>query len=187
VNWQQVQRLRVLGRGGVPALRDLLERWPQVRWLLDVKQFSAVPALVEILQSTGATDRVCLGGTWQEVLGHARGGLSADVTTALGWRAAASLLAGCAPGTSQARFVHLPFHVCYGRVPSRRLVRRARQRGLRVVVWGATTTAQMQRLLDDGVDGIITDRIDILRETLLSRGQWQAGHPVHAGGPDHDG
>jgi glycerophosphoryl diester phosphodiesterase len=31
----------------------------------------------------------------------------------------------------------------------------------------------MHELLDRGVDGIITDRTDILRDVLISRGQWR--------------
>jgi glycerophosphoryl diester phosphodiesterase len=32
--------------------------------------------------------------------------------------------------------------------------------------------AEMTRLLDLGVDGIMTDRADILRDLLVARGQW---------------
>jgi glycerophosphoryl diester phosphodiesterase len=31
----------------------------------------------------------------------------------------------------------------------------------------------MNRLLDAGVDGLITDRTDLLRDVLIKRGQWR--------------
>jgi glycerophosphoryl diester phosphodiesterase len=34
------------------------------------------------------------------------------------------------------------------------------------------TVAEMNRLLDMGVDGIITDRPDLLKEVLVERGVW---------------
>jgi glycerophosphoryl diester phosphodiesterase len=34
--------------------------------------------------------------------------------------------------------------------------------------------AEMTRLLDLGVDGIMTDRADVLRDLMISRGQWRS-------------
>lgn len=45
----------------------------------------------------------------------------------------------------------------------------ARELGLRVVPWTVNTTADMERLLELGVDGMTTDRPDVLRELLESR------------------
>jgi glycerophosphoryl diester phosphodiesterase len=44
--------------------------------------------------------------------------------------------------------------------------------GVRVVTWTVDEPDVMRRLLDAGVDAIITDRPDVLREVLVSRGQW---------------
>jgi glycerophosphoryl diester phosphodiesterase len=61
-----------------------------------------------------------------------------------------------------------------GRLPvhSERVIARAHELGIRVVVWTVDDPVTMRSLLDMGVDGIITDRPDVLREVLIGRGQW---------------
>ncbi len=44
--------------------------------------------------------------------------------------------------------------------------------GKHVHIWTIDDPDEMERLLDAGVDGIFTDRIDLLRDVLVARGQW---------------
>ena len=53
-----------------------------------------------------------------------------------------------------------------------RFVAAAHRRGLPVHVWTIDDPAEMERLLDLGVDGIMTDRPAVLKEVLVRRGQW---------------
>lgn len=57
-------------------------------------------------------------------------------------------------------------------VVDRRFVRAAHARGLQVHVWTVNEPQRMHRLLDLGVDGIMTDHIDTLRKVLEDRGTW---------------
>jgi glycerophosphoryl diester phosphodiesterase len=199
--WPQLQQLVVLNRGRIPRVDDLLRAWPDVHWMLDVKEPAALPALVEIVSEARAAHRICLGGTWDSVLAQARAHLGPQVSTALGWRSVTALLTGTPHRVGAATFAHIPLHLGARRLPTPRLLERARERGLRVIVWGAATGPEMQRLIDEGVDGIITDRTDLLRDALVAHGEWrkrgsnhlramqtggglralgQAANPVHA-------
>lgn len=58
------------------------------------------------------------------------------------------------------------------RIVTPRFLNLAHRVGLSVQVWTINDPADMHRLLDAGVDGIITDRADLLRDVLHERGQW---------------
>ena len=59
------------------------------------------------------------------------------------------------------------------RVLTPALLRAAHGAGLEVHVWTVNERADMERLLDLGVDGLITDRADVLKDVLLERGLWR--------------
>jgi glycerophosphoryl diester phosphodiesterase len=57
-------------------------------------------------------------------------------------------------------------------VVDRRFVDAAHRRGLQVHVWTIDDRAEMERLVDLGVDGLMTDRPAVLKELLTTRGLW---------------
>ena len=57
-------------------------------------------------------------------------------------------------------------------VVTRRLVDTAHRYGKQVHVWTIDDPGMMRRLLDLGVDGLVSDRIDVLKDVLVERGQW---------------
>lgn len=62
------------------------------------------------------------------------------------------------------------------RVPvlSQRVIEFAHALGLRVIAWTVDDPSVIDTLLlDRGVDGVITDRPDVLRERLVARGEWE--------------
>jgi len=174
LSWADVRGLRVDGVAAVPRLEDLLTAWPEVRWVIDVKQTSALVPLVQVLRRTHAAARICLSGPWEGWLEEAAASLGPDVSTAVGWSSLPRIVAGGRPGGRSARYLHLPLRLGEWRVPSARLVQRAHDQGLRALVWGVHGSLEMHQLLDDGVDGIITDRPDVLRAVLVGRGAWRA-------------
>ena len=68
--------------------------------------------------------------------------------------------------------VQVPTHFRGIAVVTPRLIRAAQARGIKVQVWTVDERAEMERLLDMGVDGLMSDRPTLLRQVLAERGQW---------------
>lgn len=164
----------------VPTLEGVLQGYPGSCFTVDVKVAAAVEPVVEVIQRVGAAARVCVAGAWDGTLERLAESVGPDLSVALGWRALLGLVTAApgrlGPGRSvragRAAFAHVPIRL--GRLPIFRdaLVARAHDIGVRVIVWTVDDATTMARLLDAGVDGIITDRPDVLREVLISRDQW---------------
>ncbi|HZM31176.1 MAG TPA: glycerophosphodiester phosphodiesterase [Acidimicrobiales bacterium] len=173
--WAEVGAARVRGGEGVPLLEDLLTAWPDVRINIDPKHDAAVDPLVELIRRTGTLDRVCFGAFSDKRLSRIQAGLGPGACTSMGPRQVARLVAAARrlpAGSFTAACVQVPTR--QGRIPlvTPRFLAAAHARDLPVHVWTINDAADMHRLLDMGVDGIMTDRTDVLKKVLVERGSW---------------
>lgn len=178
--WSEVRAARVGGREAIPSLDELLEAFPAARLNIDIKAPAAVGPLWAAIQRHTAYDRVCVGSFSQQRLSAFRRLAGTRVATAAGQ-----------PGTAALRYlprsltrrVHSPgqvlqipvTHVVRGRtltLVTPRLIETVHELGMQVHVWTVDDPAEMRWLLDLGVDGIVSDRIDLLRDVLTERGAW---------------
>jgi glycerophosphoryl diester phosphodiesterase len=171
---------RVLARqapqvAGVVRLRDLADAFPDARLNIDPKHDAAVPLLAAVVRDQRLHDRVCLASFDDARLRWLRAALGPSVLTALSPREVVRLLVVGGwrplPGDGR-RAVQVPLGQRGLRMLDERLVDRAHAAGLPVHVWTVDDEPAMHRLLDLGVDGIMTDRPTVLRRVLQARGQW---------------
>ena len=179
--WAEVSRARVgpgadgPGDHGIPRLEDVLGAWPDVRVNIDAKHDRSVAPLVEVLRRTQAFDRVCVAAFSDRRLARFRRLTGGQVCTSMGpaeiARVRVASLSGRA-GPVVAPCAQVP--VRYGgiRIVDPRFVSAAHRRGVQVHVWTVDEPDEMERLLDLGVDGIMTDRPALLKKVLEQRGQW---------------
>ncbi|MEY2453776.1 MAG: glycerophosphoryl diester phosphodiesterase [Acidimicrobiaceae bacterium] len=173
--WSVVQQAKVDGREAIPLLEDLLGAFPDVRVNIDPKHDGAVAPLVEVLQRCQAVDRVCIGAFSDRRLSRVRTMLGPSVCTSLGPRGIARLRSasyGVPVGRLPSPCAQVPTGAKGVTLVDKRFVNETHKRGMKVHVWTIDDRNEMIRLLDLGVDGIMTDRPAVLREVLESRNQW---------------
>ena len=180
--WADVRRAALRDGCSPMRLEELLEAFPDAHVNVDVKESAVVAPTLEALRRTGAWRRVCVTSFSTARLAAVRKATPPWVETAAGPRE----VVAHRMGLSRSRGMHrrrgedtrLPHrlqvpHRLRGRpVVDAAFVRRAHARGLAVDVWTVNDAVDMERLLDLGVDGIITDAPALLREVLRSRGRW---------------
>ena len=174
-----VRAARIGDHHQVPTLAELFDAFPDARFNIDLKSRPAAPALAAFLEERSAWDRAVVSSFSPATLREFR--------RRSGWRArtgahpveiAAYLVV---PSARLARLLTpgrpVALQVPHRRGPlvvaSRGLIRRAHANGLEVHVWTIDDPVEMRELLDRGVDGLMTDRTDLLKDVLVERGQWR--------------
>lgn len=171
----ELDALLVEGRARIPRLDDILLTWPRARINIDTKSDASVLPLIRVLRAHGAVDRVCVGSFSDRRIKKCRTELGPDLCTSMGRLEALRLVLaskGLAdPSLLRASCAQLPVrHLIDVTTPA--LVDLAHEQNIQVHVWTIDAPDVMQHLLDDHVDGIMTDQPRILRDVLIDRGAW---------------
>ncbi len=174
---RQVRRATVGGEP-VPSLEDVLGTWPELRVNIDVKHDDAVRPLLNVLHRTNAYERVCVGSFSDRRIRALRRVLPSRTATSLARGEVAALVAASrAPGLDtlvpiDVPCVQVPVHHRGVPVVTEAFLAAAHRQRRQVHVWTVNEPAEMTRLLDLGVDGLVTDATESLAALLTSRGQW---------------
>ena len=159
----------------VPTLEWLLKTFPDTSVVVDMKSDGLAEPLVALIDDLEAHGRLIVGSfsdlrltRFREISGG-RVATSVGPTLARMWVLASRVGRGAG---GDAAALQLPTHMRGVRVVDRRLVAAAHDAGLQVHVWTVNHPVEMARLLGIGVDGLITDRPDLLKELLVERGDW---------------
>jgi glycerophosphoryl diester phosphodiesterase len=164
------------GQGiGVPRLDEVLRRYPDAQLIIEMKGDSPElgAAVAEVVRKAGAVERAMLSSFAHRTVLAARQ-TSADVRTGASTPEARAALfrswLGLAPRDPAYHGFQLPERAGLLRVISPRFARTVTGAGLAVAVWVVNAEADMRRLLDWGVTGLITDRPDLAVPLLKASG-----------------
>jgi len=163
----------------IPTLEEVVTAFPEASFTLELKQPGLEMPLVGFIEKHKLWDRVMVGGyedTWLRELRSLSGGRVSTSSprheTLLFW-----LFSRIGIGFPiKADALQVPVKHSNLTVVDRRFVAAAHRAGKQVHVWTINEAPEMHRLLDLGVDGLMSDMPDVLLEVLAARG---------AGGPHY--
>ncbi len=178
LSWGQVQELRLAGVEAIPRLEEVFATWPSLRIALDIKSDRAIEPVAAMIRARRVQDRVSVGAVSQRRAWQLRRVFGGEVCHALGSFDVARLrLAsfGLPVGAVSEAAAQVPSRHRGIPIVDRAFLRAAHARRIRVHVWTLNRAAEIERLLDLGIDGVMTNRLTLLKEVLVRRGQWPAG------------
>jgi glycerophosphoryl diester phosphodiesterase len=172
--YDEVAKAKVSGKEPIPRLDELLAAWPSLRVNIDPKADGAVDPLAAVITAAGAADRVCIGSFSDDRLARMRE-LVPGICTSLGPVGIMNLglaTIGQDHGDIPAPCAQVPTHFGDNEVVTAAFVEEAHRRDIQIHVWTIDDADEMVRLLDLGVDGIMTDCNQVLKDVLLARDAW---------------
>ncbi|HEY64569.1 MAG TPA: glycerophosphodiester phosphodiesterase [Caldilineae bacterium] len=154
----------------IPTLREVLEAFPDTPINIEIKQTDPPieEALANLIREMGAEEWVLVVSTEDEVIkrfrhlapGVATGAATGEVTRFY-WMQRLRLSSFYRP---VAHVLQVPEEVDGTRIITPHFVEAAHAQGMKVIAWTVNMPDRMRELLRMGVDGIVTDRPDLLRQ-----------------------
>ena len=179
--WADLAGVRLRGREPLPRLEEVLEALPGTFFNVDLKAPGTLEPMLRLLERDDVAERVAVASMDEARLQAVRARFGDRVVTGIATRSAVRLRARASSPSSLRRplrralrvrgdLAQLP--VRFGALPvvEPALIAAAHELGIEVHVWTVDRTSEMHRLLDLGVDGLITDYPDRGARIVAAKG-----------------
>lgn len=173
----ELAQVRVGGSDPIASLEELLSEFSTTFFNIDLKDDASVVLLPPLLAKLNAEHRVCVASFSTRRLRHFRA-IAPEVLTAtspleVAWYGFGVGLRRLPFGSGAV--LQMPARVWAERVPMVRadVIAAAHAAGRAVHVWTVDDRAEMERFIDMGVDGIVSNEIGILKQVLIDRNLWE--------------
>lgn len=177
----ELSQIRIAGTEPIPFLDDVVDALPGTRFNVDLKTDDAVEPLARLIAAHNLYDRILVDSFSQGRISQFRTLTKGRVPTAIApigvvWTAFVPVLSRMisSPGVA----LQVPVSQKVGRltlpVVTRTVIDRVHSLGKVIHVWTINDPDQMETLIDFHVDGIITDRPDLLKQILVRRNLWES-------------
>lgn len=151
----------------LPLLEEVVRTFPDQLFNIDLKQPGSAPRVAAEVDRLRIRDRVLIGSFHDRRIRRFRRALPGVATSAGPAEIARALTRRPREGVGADAY-QVPEKGAGVRVVSPRFLDRAHSAGKQVHVWTVNEPGDMRRLLALGVDGLVTDRPDLLNQVLAT-------------------
>ena len=171
----EIDALTLSGGHKIPRMVALLDAFPEARFNIDAKSAAVTEPLARLINHTACHERVCIGAfsdaRIEAVLRLSDKPLCHSVGPKRASQFMLSVWGGWRPRFNAA-CLQFPISRYGVAMVTPRSIAHAHRLGLQVHVWTINNESEMHRLLDIGVDGIMTDDCALLKKVLIERDFW---------------
>ena len=171
-----IDELRINGKHSIPKLENLYEAFPKAYFNIDAKSGECVKPLIDLVRRTQTSRRTCFGSFDQTRLDQIKSSLiNEKFAISMGTSATLKLFTGYLTGKSRtikADCVQLPLSRYGIKLINKNTLKYFKSQGLKIHVWTINKATEFQRLIDLGVDGIMTDNCELLKSVLTENNLW---------------
>ena len=164
----QIEKLRLFESYQIPKLETALTQFPNALFQIDLKTDEVALPAMKVIENLNAFDRICIASFSSNRLQKVRKKFP-DTCLSMGPKEILKLLLasfGLYNKTIYGDCLQVPIYHYGIKLVTRRFVKYVQSIGLKIHVWTINDENTMRKLIDLGVDGIITDRPKLLKEVL---------------------
>jgi len=169
LSYQEVKEIELVSGGGIPSLNELLSSFPNLRFNIDFKTANTIVKGVEIIKEHNAIRRVCLASFSLSRLKKIRELAGPDCCSSMGQlEVVYQLLKSINLPSPQVNGFCAQVPISQWGLPivTKRFINYAHKENKFVHVWTIDTELEMEKLIELGVDGLMTDRPSVLFKVM---------------------
>ncbi len=174
-NYSDIKKIKIFGKYKIPLFSDLLEAFPECFFSVDIKSDSTVMPVVDLVKKTNCLNRVCMGSFSQKRINIIKNNLTDRCLTSMG---PLDIINAKFSSYFNYRvkidsiFASLPVKKYNLDLLNKRNINYLKSINIKVIAWTINQEKEIRRLIDLGVDGIMTDEIVLLKSILKEKDLW---------------
>lgn len=168
---EEINQLRLFEVYQIPTLKEVLKKFPDTFFQIDVKTDEVALPAMEIINELDAFNRICIASFSSKRLKLVKENYP-KTCLSMGPNEILKLLLasfGLYKKRVQGDCLQIPIYHYGIKLVTKRFIKFVQSLGLKIHVWTINDENTMQKLIDLGVDGIITDRPKLLKEVLTRK------------------